>query len=395
MTRPPAYQRTPFAPALEVEVLDTGTAAAGPWVETDDTIIYPGGGGQPVDHGTLAGVPVKAVEGTERGYRHDLEGAAPRLDGGAALLAIDWTRRFDHMQQHTAQHVLSAIAQDRWGWATTAFHLGAERSDVELDTPALARAELEALEEAVMAVVRDELPITTRYVSVAEYQALGTRSRGLPEGHEGDVRLVEIGDVDLTACGGTHLTSTAQIEAVKLLATESMRGGTRLHWLAGGRVRARLAAHELRGDALRRLLGASDEELVAQATAKLDQLRQVEKRAHWTLNRLAEETAARLALTDSPVLDAHFDDLDATFLKAVALRLQDVLGSRVALLTSEAEGARAFVLLAGPDAAIDLRAAGQKVAELLEGRGGGAGRVFQGRAGSLIKREQALQTLRS
>ena len=389
----PVYHRSPFAEGMNTEVVDAGVGPAGAWVETADTIVYPGGGGQPADEGTLAGARVTGVRWTGRGWRHDLAAPEPPVTGGEVGIAIDWPRRFDHMQQHTAQHVLSALAQDRWGWPTNAFHLGAERSDVELATPSLSNAQMDALEEAVMSVVRDELPVTSRWVSVAEYQAMGTRSRGLPEGHEGDVRLVEIGSVDVTACGGTHLSSTAQIESLKLLATESMRGGTRLHWVAGGRVRARLGAHEATAEALRRVLGVPDEQVVAQAESKLEALKRADRRAQWLEGRLAEESAARLLTGAGPVLDAHFDGMDAGFLKTVALRLQDALGSRVALLTAENEGTSAFVLVTGPDASVDLRAAGQRVAELLAGRGGGAGRTFQGRAGSLARRGEAVATL--
>lgn len=326
-------------------------------------------------------------------WRHELAAASPPVERGTVDLALDWTRRFDHMQQHTAQHLLSALAQDRWGWPTTAFHLGRDRSDIELATPSLSFDELDALEEAAMAQVRTARPVASRWVSVAEYQALGTRSRGLPEGHEGEVRLVEIDGVDVTACGGTHLASTAQIEAIKLLGTESMRGGTRLHWIAGRRLRHRLGEHEARSDALRRVLGAADDQLVPQAQARLEQLREADRRAQALEIGLARETAARLALAGGPVLDAHFEETDAAFLRAVASHLQGALGSRVALLTAEAEGAAAFVVVAGGEAGIDLRAAGQGVAELLQGRGGGAGNVFQGRAGSLARRAEALALL--
>ena len=393
MAATPAYHRDPFATTLGVHVLDAGVTGERAWVLTGDTILFPGGGGQPADEGTLAGLAVTSVSKTHEGWRHDL--AAPRPPAGSdrVEVVIDWARRFDHMQQHTAQHLLSALAQDRWGWATTAFHLGRDRSDVELAVPSLSREQMDALEEAVMQVVRAARPVTSRWVSVAEYQALGTRSRGLPEGHEGEVRLVEIGGVDLTACGGTHLSSTAEIEAVALLAAEPMRGGTRLDWVAGGRLRARLALHEARTDALRRVLGVPDDQLVAQAEARRDQLLQLERRVRDAEARLAEETAARLALAEGGVVEAHFEGLDATFLKAVVSRLQTGLGARVALLTSESEGARAFVVVAGAEAGLDLRAAGQRVAELLEGRGGGAGLIFQGRAGSLARRAEAVQAL--
>jgi alanyl-tRNA synthetase len=391
----PAYHRSPFASALKTDVVDVGAAPAGAWVETADTIFYPGGGGQPTDDGTLGGARITAVRWTGRAWRHDLAAPEPPVSRGEVGIAIDWSRRFDHMQQHTAQHVLSALAQDRWGWPTTAFHLGTERSDVELATPSLSRAEMDALEEAVAAVVRDGLPVTSRWVSVPEYQAMGTRSRGLPEGHEGDVRLVEIGTVDVTACGGTHLTSTAQIESVKLLATESMRGGTRLHWVAGGRVRSRLGAHESRSEALRRVFGVADDQLVAQAQSKVESLKEADRRTRWLEERLAEETAARLEAGSGTVLEAHFEGMDAGFLKAVAQRLQDALGSRVALLTAESPVGSAFTIVTGADTSVDLRSLGQKVAELLEGRGGGAGRVFQGRAASLARRAEALGALES
>jgi alanyl-tRNA synthetase len=393
VTRVPDYLHHPFTAALIVEVVDAGVDHGSAWVVTDRTIVYPGGGGQPADEATLGGARVTAVSRTPRGWRHSLDAPAPPVTSGRVGIGLDWPRRFDHMQQHTAQHLLSALAQDRWDWATTAFHLGSGRSDIELSAPSLTPDDLERIEEAAMAVVRDSLPVTTRWVGAEEYRSMGTRSRGLPDGHEGDVRLVEIGDVDVTACGGTHLASTAQIESIKLLEIESMRGGTRLHWVAGGRVRARLGEHQARSEGLRRLLGVPDEELVDQAEAKLEQLRESERRARWLEGLLADEAAARIASDPASALDAHFEGLDASFLRAVAQRLQERLGTRTALLTSEAGGAAAFVLVAGAEAAVDVRALGAAVAERLEGRGGGAGQLFQGRAGSLAGRDRALSAL--
>src|SRR5690606_19074177 len=137
--------------------------------------------------------------------------------------------------------------------------------------------------------------------------------------------------------------STAQIEAIKLLGTEGMRGGTRLHWVAGGRVRALLGAHEARSEALRRVLGASDEQLVAQAEAKAAQAKAAELHAKWLEARLAEESARRLAAGEGAFVDAHFEGLGASFLRAVAQPLQELLGERYALLTAEVDGEGAFV----------------------------------------------------
>jgi alanyl-tRNA synthetase len=163
--------------------------------------------------------------------------------------------------------------------------------------------------------------------------------------------------------------------------------------VAGARVRARLGAHEARSEALRRILGVGDDQLVAQAEGKLEALKQSERRGNWLERRLAEESAARIAAGGGRVWDAHFDGMEAGFLKAVSQRLQDLLGASAALLTAESTTGSAFLLVTGAESTMDLRAAGQRVAELLEGRGGGDGRVFQGRAGSLAHRDQALREL--
>jgi alanyl-tRNA synthetase len=141
------------------------------------------------------------------------------------------------------------------------------------------------------------------------------------------------------------------------------------------------------------VLGAGDDQLVGQAQSKLEALKEADRRALWLEGRLAEEAAARIVSGPGEVLDGHFDGMEAAFLKMVAQRLQDSLGGRVALLTAEAAGAAAFLIVAGAESHLDLRAAGQRVAELLEGRGGGMGRIFQGRAGSLARREGAVEDL--
>ncbi|HKJ02531.1 MAG TPA: alanyl-tRNA editing protein, partial [Longimicrobiales bacterium] len=225
-----AFEREPRLRRLDTEVVSAGEDRGRPFVILADTILYPEGGGQPADGGTVGGVPVVDVRKTAGAIRHVLASPAP---SGPVTVELDWTRRFDHMQQHTAQHLLTAVADQRFGWPTTAFHLGAHVSDIELGTPGIDAAELAELEEAVAAEIRAARPVTARRVSPEAYAALPVRSRGLPEGHTGDVRLVEIEGIDLNTCGGTHCASTAELEALKLLGTEPVRGGTRLFYAAG------------------------------------------------------------------------------------------------------------------------------------------------------------------
>ena len=390
----PAYERDPRLRELAVEVLAAGAADGRPWAELSDTVLYPEGGGQPADRGWLGEVAVDDVQQRDGRVLHFL--AAP-VAPGPALLRLDWGRRFDHMQQHTAQHLLSALALDRYGWRTTSFHLGKQVSDVELATSVLPVARLAELEEAIAEAIRAALPVTTRRVAPEKMAALAVRTRGLPAGHTGDVRLVEIAGIDLNTCGGTHLASTAEIESVKLLGTEAMRGGTRLQWVAGGRVRARLAAHEQRAEALRRTFDTGDDELAATATAKVAQLQESERARRRLAERLADAEAARLlavARADGFV-EAHFDDADGAFLQRLASGFSAAPGAAVALLTAAFAGGALFALAAQPDATVDVRALGGRAAAALGGRGGGSGRVFQGKAGSLAERATLVGELRA
>ena len=389
---PPAYEREPCRTALETSILETGDDEGRPYAVLDDTVFYPEGGGQPPDHGLLNGIDVNDVQKEGGKIRHYL--AAPVVPGPARI-QLDWERRFDHMQQHTGQHLLSAVAEDRFSWQTTAFHLGPEVCDIALDARALSPADLSALEDAVAAEIRAARAVTPRRVTLEEFRALPVRTRGLPEGHAGDVRLVEIAGVDLNTCGGTHLSNTAEIELVALLSTESLRGGTRLFFVAGRRARRRLAAHEDRLLALRKILGAPDSGLADAAAAKRDQLQDAQR----MLRRAEEElaaAAARAALGSVlRVVHAHFEGRDMAFVQTVARQFAEKAGPRAALLTAARDGQHVFALGMGDGFgdSEDAQALGREIASLLEGKGGGSGRVFQGKAPGLSGVDRALARL--
>jgi alanyl-tRNA synthetase len=270
----PAYERDPYLVELATEVVATDMEDGKPFAVLADTVLYPEGGGQPADRGVLADIAVVDVQRREGDIRHYLE---TPVEPGPVTVRLDWRRRFDHMQQHTGQHLLTAVAHDRLGWPTTAFHLGEQACDIELDMPGLVALQFEMLEEAVAEEIRAARPVSVRHVAPEDLAGLNVRTRGLPPGHHGEVRLVEIAGVDLNTCGGTHVRSTAEIEAIKLLGTEPIRGGTRLFYVAGGRVRHRLTVHEARTARLRSLLGTPDEEIVTAVEARLELGRATEK----------------------------------------------------------------------------------------------------------------------
>ena len=387
----PSYETDPYLTRLEVSVMRLGEAEGRPFAVLDDTLLYPEGGGQPADHGRLGEVLVVDAQRVDGELRHYLE--AP-CELGPTVLALDWPRRYDHMQQHTAQHLLSALALARFGWATRSFHLGPETSDIELDAAALSDGELAALEDAVMAEIVAGRPISTRRVSPEEYAQLNVRSRGLPAGHSGDIRLVEIEGIDLNTCGGTHLRSTGEIEAVKILRTEKLRGGSRIHWVAGCRLRRRLAEHESRNAELRTLFDSDERSLVEIAGLNLEQLGATRRRVRHLEGQLAEARVDSLAASAESMVSAHFDDAEGGLLQQIGRALLDRAPAKACLLTASGRKGSFFLVATGSESPLDAGQLGPRVAEMLGGRGGGSGAIFQGKAGSLERRDEAESYLR-
>ncbi|MGB1779090.1 MAG: hypothetical protein ACPHQP_06015, partial [Longimicrobiales bacterium] len=374
----------------ETSVIEAGTKNGEPFVVLADTVLYPEGGGQPADLGRVGGVTVTDVQRRDGVILHVLE---TPLEPGVVTVELDWTRRFDHMQQHTAQHLLTAVAADRFGWLTTAFHLGEHVSDIELDVPAIDEGQLRLLEDAVAAEIRAARPVTARRVSMDEYERTDARSRGLPAGHSGDVRLVEIDGVDLNTCGGTHCSSTAELEAIKLLGTESLRGGTRVFYVAGERLRRRLGQEVERTALLRGVLGVADDELVDAAELRIEQVKDGARTVRRLEEELATALASQLAARAGVVSAEHLGSHDLSFMQRVARELTSIDSKRAVLLTAGEGEVGFFLLAAGEQSTIDASELGPRIAHLLEGKGGGKGGVFQGRANRLSNREAAVALL--
>lgn len=386
-----AYHRDCRLTELATEVVATGEEDGSPFVVLADTLFYPEGGGQPADHGRIGEAEVLDVQKHGEEIRHFLSRpVAP----GPVRLELDWTRRWDHMQQHTGQHVLTAVALRDFGWRTTAFHLGDESSDIELDVPSLDRDDLDRLEEKVASEIKAARPVSYRTADVGDFERLGVRSRLLPEGFEGTVRLVDIEGLDLNTCGGTHCRSTAEIGLLCLLGTEPMRGGTRIFFVAGDRIRRRMAAHEDRNLHLRSLLDTGDEKLSEVVALRLDREKELARTVRRLNEELADAAAVSLCADDSPLLDAHWEDRDMAFLQRVGRAVVGSAPDQRALLTSESPDGVIFLVVAGKSSGVSLEEIGPKIAETLGGRGGGRGTIFQGKAESLANRDEALQILR-
>ena len=264
-------------------------------IALDRTAFYPTSGGQPNDTGLLRAVspsgtaldiPVDSVEEDEHGqvwhYVRKPLSLGAKVEGH-----IDWPRRFDHMQQHSGQHLLSAVFLSELDAPTVSFHLGETVSTIDLASGPIAHR-LEHVEDLVNEIVAQDRGVSARSVSRAEAESMLASGdlRKLPE-RPGDIRIIEIAGVDRNACGGTHLRSTGQIGALLLRGTEKVSRGFRVEFVCGLR-----AVHAARADAA--ILSQATAALSVRAAdipAAVERLKSDTKAAAKDRQRLREELA--------------------------------------------------------------------------------------------------------
>jgi len=205
-------------------------SADGRTVYLDRTLFYPSSGGQPFDVGSIAGVAVVDVVDEEDRIAHRLE--APLATDGEVSGEVDWTRRFDHMQQHSGQHLLSAVFEELFSLHTVSFHLGTEGSTIDLEGgPVEPRTVLEA-ERRANQLVAENRTMDVRFENASEAQGLRK-----PSGRQGMLRIVSIEGLDRSACGGTHVRTTGEIGPILLRRTEKIRQSVRVEFVCGAHVR--------------------------------------------------------------------------------------------------------------------------------------------------------------
>ncbi|HEX4825503.1 MAG TPA: alanyl-tRNA editing protein [Candidatus Polarisedimenticolaceae bacterium] len=368
------FYDAPHLDRLTTRVVAAGTADGRPFVRLDETIFYPEGGGQPADHGRIGEAAVVDVIARGGEVLHFLDRP---LGEGEAGTVLDTVRRFDHCQQHTAQHLLSAILLDRHGLPTTSFHLGAAYTAIEV-AGAVPIGALRTFEREVNLPIREGRRVTTRWVEPEALATLPVRSRGLPDGHRGAVRLVEIEGLDLNTCGGTHVDHLGEIQAIELLDAEPARGGTRLRFLAGERVFASLERRRALEAALKERIGTAPAEFVSVLDGWEAERRRLDRRVREVGEQLADAVAAQIAGAAGPYLCAVRPGATPDELRSLAAAVVRLRPDAVAVLAGEG----CFLVQAGADGPGDVAATGARVRDLLGAKGGGRGKTFQGKGGT-------------
>ena len=274
---------------FEAAVLETGSENSRPFGVLDRTLFFPESGGQPSDRGTLGDVQVLDVLDRDGNILHFLD--KPVKSGVQIFGRINWERRFDAMQQHSGQHVLSAAFVETCDAQTVSFHLGETVSTIDLHSAALDDEAVRRAEKAANQIVFENHPVTTREVDYEEALKLPLRK---PPETKGNIRLVEIQNFDLSACCGTHVRNTGEIGLIKVLRREKYKSGARLTFVCGWRA---LTDHDRKTGILREIVRATSwgEDDIPAGLARLqDEQKASSKRIKALVKSLAEMEAAAL-----------------------------------------------------------------------------------------------------
>ncbi len=359
-----------------------------PAVALDRSAFYPEGGGQPGDRGVLNDVSVLDTQADDAGeVWHML--AAP-LDAEDVRGQIDWARRFDYMQQHHGQHLLSAACEQEFEARTVAVHLGEETCTVDLAYPGFTAEQIAAIEDATNRMIWANVPIHARFVTPDELHALSLRKP--PQAYE-RIRVVSAGDFDHSACGGTHPRQTGEVGSVVIRRWERYKNGVRVEFVCGGRV---LQDYRWKN---RLLLGLAAELSVGlpELAAAVERLRATEntqrKAFERAQDRLLDYDAQALVGTAEtvdgvPVVVQAYDDRSLDNVRALARRIVDAGG--VALLGLRSDKAQ-LVFNRPAHVQADMGALLKAAAAIVGGRGGGKPDAAQGGGPDGARLDEALQ----
>ena len=368
------YFSDPYMTTFDARIIERGERNGQPAVLLDQSAFYPEGGGQPSDRGTLNGVAVRDVQVEDGNVWHVL--AAP-IDGDVVHGEIDWARRFDHMQQHHGQHLLSAACEHLFHMRTVSFHLGAASSTIDLDTPTLTPEQATAIEELTNQIIWEDRPVEARFVSSEELAAMPLRK---PTTQHNNVRVVSVPDFDYSACGGTHPRSTGGVGLLHIRRWERRGDTTRVEFLCGQRALRDYRARDMLAAQLASDFSVGVEELV-EAVARL---RDSEDRARKHIRTLTEqlislEAKDLIARADlagiRQVVHQTFEGRELEEVRMLARAIAE--NHSVALLGLR--GPRTQIIFAAPESAgVDCGALLRTVLAPFGGRGGGQRTLAQG-----------------
>ena len=357
-------------------------------VYLERTAFYPTSGGQPHDTGVLGDASVRDVidEGERIAHVLDTPVNESTLTG-----RIDWPRRFDHMQQHTGQHVLSAVLEDLFGWATVSVHFGVDVSTLDVDVPTVTPDQVARAERRANEIVFENRPVTVSYEDAAEASGLRKASA-----RDGTLRIVSIADLDRSACGGTHVRATGEIGAILIGKIDKVRQSARLEFVCGLRSVGRARADH---DALARLaqsLSAAPNEVADLVARQSTRLKDAESR----LRTLETDLAARIARERYDSVQADDSGIRRVMERRASGSLDELRPLALAtaslpraVFVGAVESPAALLVAASDDSGFDAGRAIKAALADAGGRGGGSARLAQGTLPSREALDRAIASI--
>jgi alanyl-tRNA synthetase len=386
MTTERLYFTDPYLTHFSARIVAREQREQRPAVALDQSAFYPQGGGQPADTGTLNGAAVLDVQVEDGVIWHMLD---QELEADLVQGAIDWTRRFDHMQQHHGQHLLSATFERLYGLRTVSFHLGPSAATIDLAATELTPAQAGAAEDLTNQVIWEDRPILARLVTTEELAQLPLRK---PPSVAGPVRIVSVPDFDHSACGGTHPRATGGVGLLHLRRWERRGDVTRVEFLCGGRALRDLRWKNAALGRLATALSVGPEELEAAVL----RVRENEERARKRLEETAEQLIGYEA--QDLITRANLIGIMRVVRQAYAGRSLEELrglakaiaaGGCVALLGLRAEKTQ-LIFARADGLELDCGRLLRETLALFGGRGGGQPTLAQGGLPDAALLEQAL-----
>ena len=365
------YYTDSYRTEFEARVVDV--ADEGRRVYLDQTAFYPSSGGQPHDLGTLAGARITDVIDEGERIANVLE--SPLAGAGGALLGVvAWERRFDHMQQHTGQHLLSAVLEELFGYHTASVHFGRDYSSLDLDVESVSAERIVEAETRANAIVAENRAVTTSFEDASG--ATGLRKES---GRTGILRIVSIAGLDRSACGGTHVRATGEIGAILVRKVERVRKSARLEFVCGLRAVRRARADFESLTRIAGALSASLDDAPALVAAQSEQLRAGENERRRMERELAGYRAK--ALYDAAPADArnlHVVRQDAASMDELRTLAQATIALPRAVLVGTIGEPPSLLLATAEDTGLDAGRLLREGVTRVGGRGGGSSRIAQG-----------------
>ena len=384
------YYLDPYCKTFKANIVKASHDTEGdPYVVLDNTAFYPTGGGQPHDTGSLNGVSVLNVEEADGEIRHFVAKSINSVDQVEGI--VNWERRFDHMQQHAGQHILSAAFVELFEFPTVRFHLGKEIVSIDLDIEEITEKQLETVEKLSNEIILENRPIETKWVTEAELEQYPLRKQLAVTD---EIRLVVIPEYDYNGCGGTHPSTTGQVSALKILSTEKHRGKTRVYFVCGKRILKQLHRKtSVLADASR-LLSAPEEGINITIQKLLETNHLLEKSLEETQeDLLAFEAKALLNTQKQGVVKAIFIGRTVQQLQKIARLLVAETDETIILLVAENENRLQFVAARGASVEISMKQVSSAVLPIINGKGGGSDAFVQGGGELKVNAEVLLQAM--